>query len=676
MSLLETNQIVYSKHKEEGWLPATVESAQEVGGDRSAVLRLESGDRVHLKGLSSDDDKWCLADQQSLLGTDDMVKMDALTEGSVLHNLRVRYRDYTIYTAVGSILVAVNPYQPLPRLYDEARMRVYSAAATDATPPPHPYHLMELAYRGLVSDRASQSILISGESGAGKTETTKYLLQYLSVRAGDGGSGGSVGVAEAVVQQNPVMEAFANAKTSRNNNSSRFGKYIKVELGGEGGVCGGHVTTYLLEKMRVVQQLPGERNYHVFYQLCAGANAAAREELGLEGGAESFALLTGGGCTAIRGVDDAAGYRLLQKCLGSLGLGEEARESLVRVLAAVLHLGNINFDPLEIRGQDAGSSIAGGLADVTLQHAARLLGVPPEKLVTSLTVALIGNAADGASGAGGGGGGRNSNFSVSVPLNVEAARAARDAVAKAIYAAAFSWLVGKLTLPRCAVCSAYGDSSSDTQFIGILDIFGFEAFGTNSLEQLLINYANERLQQQFNFFVFKLEEQEFQAEGLSAVYVDECRVEWTDNSEILSLLEAKPMGLLSLLNEEATLKNGTSENLVKRYRQGFDGAPCFCNRMPVRGGATLDEAIFGVRHFAGEVYYTVTGFVEKNRDAVPVALADLVLDSSDRFVSQIVLYCTVLYCARPGELWGTTTDACRELLPHDILFEFVRFCAA
>eukprot|EP00752_Nemacystus_decipiens_P006633 g5963.t1 len=634
---LESGQLVFVKDVVEGWLPATVGATNGQGEDMSLELVHEDGRSEMVTKVS--EDRLQRGDPSCLKGVEDMVKMDILTVGSVLHNLRTRYANQDIYTSVGSILAAINPYVLIPSLYDEKCMDLYANMATDAGVPPHPYELMELAYRGLITDHRSQSVLISGESGAGKTETTKYLLSYLSHRSSTmekerresvpnidqrrNSIGGRFSVEDSVVMSNPVMEAFANAKTTRNHNSSRFGKYIQVTLHSSGVVTGGRVTTYLLEKTRVARQLEGERSYHVFYQLCEGAGEEMREQLGLKEASE-FRSLIGGDCVEVNSIDDKEGFSETSRCMESIGLGPDQQQGVFRVVAAVLHLLNVEFNTVDIPGQDVGSEVSTKGEGSSLEWASKLLGVKPDQLEKALVARFISP------------GGFGSQDLVVVPSSPLVAASARDAVAKALYSSLFDWLVEKINLTLTAAMNSKASTDTSNRFIGLLDIFGFEAFGTNSLEQLLINYANERLQQQFNAFVFKLEEEEFAKQGLSKVYVEHCRVEFADNDDVLRLLEGRPQGILSLLKEESTLKTGTGLNLGKRYRQAFKGNDRFAVPRARGGSRAGTEATFGVVHFAGEVIYDATEFVEKNRDEVPSALHDLVLSSNDRFVANLL----------------------------------------
>ncbi|CAN0189849.1 unnamed protein product [Ectocarpus fasciculatus] len=289
-----------------------------------------------------------------------------------------------------------------------------------------------------------------------------------------------------------------------------------------------------------------------------------------------------------------------------------------QVVAAVLHLLNVEFDTVDIPGQDVGSKVSEKGEDSSLSWASKLLGVKPDQLEEALVARFINP------------GGFGSADFVVVPSSPLVAESARDAVAKALYSSLFDWLVEKINLTLTAAMNSKTAANANNRFIGLLDIFGFEAFGTNSLEQLLINYANERLQQQFNAFVFKLEEEEFAKQGLSKVYVEHCRVEFADNDDVLRLLEGKPQGILSLLKEESTLKTGTGLKLGKRYRQAFKGNDRFALPRARGGSRAGTEATFGIVHFAGEVIYDATEFVEKNKDEVPTALHDLVLSSNDR----------------------------------------------
>eukprot|EP00959_Pyramimonas_sp_CCMP1952_P333309 6979144-Pyramimonas_sp.AAC.1 len=321
-----------------------------------------------------------------------------------------------------------------------------------------------------------QSMVISGESGAGKTETTKIAMQYLATLAG--GSG----MEEQVLQTNPILEAFGNAKTLRNNNSSRFGKLIDIHFDNCARIIGAHIQTYLLEKSRVVHQSKGERGYHVFYQLCAGATSEERAKWGLQS-ADKYKFLSGGEAISIKGVDDQKDFLDLKKALSTVGIGEGLQHELFQVLAAVLWLGNIQFSPGE------GTQVAPG--SPAAEFAAKLLGTSRSTLEKALTTRTIATGKE----------------KIVKPLKMEEANEGRDALAKAIYGSLFNWLVSQIN-------KSLSDSRASASTISILDIYGFESFQHNSFEQLCINYANERLQQLFNHHLFKLEQEEYQSEQI------------------------------------------------------------------------------------------------------------------------------------------------------------------
>jgi len=374
----------------------------------------------------------------------------------------------------------------------------------------------------MVDKNASQSILITGESGAGKTETTKFVMKYLA------GLAGGTGMEDRVLETNPILEVFGNAKTIHNKNSSRFGKLIEIYFNRSRAISGALIQTYLLEKSRVVHQLPGERNYHIFYQLCRGAAHEDRVACSLPAPEDltTFAYLSGSGCTDIAGVNDAADFAEVQRAMTDVGIDPEQQQGIWRVLAAVLWLGNIEFVP---SGRDSSDAVNVADTDTSthaLHTAAELLSVPEEALAQALTRRRM--VAGGEL--------------ITRELSMDAALENRDAFAKAIYEAQFRWLVNQINVALKSVRSAA------TTSLCILDIYGFECFHENSFEQLCINYANERLQQQFAAHLFKLEQAAYEEEG-----VDWKRVDFEDNQECVDLIEARPpvgVGLLSLLDEE------------------------------------------------------------------------------------------------------------------------------
>ena len=450
--------------------------------------------------------------------------------------MRHRFGRDHVYTYTGKICIAVNPFnwQVSQPLYAEELLVKYRGQELDDMPP-HVYGIAEQAYQKILNDEpVNQSILVSGESGAGKTESVKIMMQYLAVVSKS--SGGQNKVAAQVLASNPLLEAFGNARTLRNNNSSRFGKFIEIQFSSRQlKMAGARIHIYLLEKSRVVQQSTGERNYHVFYQLLAGLSDEERAQVHLQAGIETFHLLNQSGCVAIDGVDDAAEMQRTRTAMVAVGMGDDEIGAVTATLAAVLLLAQLAFE----QDGDEKSAVAADAGE-TLQHIASLLG--PEQ-AEDLSAALCTRRLI------------TRDDEITVPLTLEQARDSRDALGKSIYGRLFSWLVD-----RCN--EKLVDDEASAAFIGILDIFGFESFKVNSFEQLCINYANERLQQQFNWDVFKSEQAEYEAEGIEWKYI-----EFIDNQQCLDLIDHKAqMGILHLLDEECAIQKGSDETLAQKLR--------------------------------------------------------------------------------------------------------------
>ncbi|KAL1832690.1 hypothetical protein ACET3Z_002341 [Daucus carota] len=501
------------------------------------------------------------ANPDILDGVDDLMQLSYLNEPSVLHNLQFRYDRDMIYTKAGPVLVAINPFKKVP-LYGNDFIEGYRRKTIAS---PHVYAITDTALREMIRDEVNQSIVISGESGAGKTETAKIAMQYLAAL------GGGSGIEYEILKTNPILEAFGNAKTSRNNNSSRFGKLIEINFSETGRISGANIQTFLLEKSRVVQCAEGERSYHSFYQLCAGAPPSLREKLNLKTAME-YNYLRQSSCYSIPGVDDAKEFRVVTEALDVVHVSKEDQESVFAMLSAVLWLGNVSFaavddenhvEPVNDEGLVTVAKLIGcNVADLKLALSTRNMKVRNENIVQRLTLS---QAID-----------------------------ARDALAKSIYSCLFDWLVEQINKSLVVGKRRTGRS------ISILDIYGFESFIRNSFEQFCINYANERLQQHFNRHLFKLEQEEYIQDG-----IEWARVDFEDNQDCLSLFEKKPLGLLSLLDEESTFPNGTDLTFATKLKEHLHSDPCF------RGER---EKAFTVCHYAGEVMYDTTGFLEKNRD--------------------------------------------------------------
>ncbi|XVE50396.1 hypothetical protein DITRI_Ditri01bG0159200 [Diplodiscus trichospermus] len=480
-----------------------------------------------------------------------------------------------IYSKAGPVLIAVNPFKDV-QIYGKDFVTSYGLKATDS---PHIFAIADAAYNEMINDGVNQSIIISGESGAGKTETAKFAMQYLAALGGGNG-----GIEHEVLQTNCILEAFGNAKTSRNDNSSRFGKLFEIHFTALGKISGAKIQTYVFnvsfEQSRVVQLATGERSYHIFYQLCAGAPPALREKLNLKM-ANEYSYLFQSDCLVIDGVDDAQKFHKLMEALDVVQICKEEQEQVFAMLAAVLWLGNISYQVIDNENHIEAS------ADEALTTAARLVGCAPHELMQALSTHRI----------------RVGKDIIAKKLTLQQAIDTRDALAKFIYASLFDWLVEQINKSLEAGKQCTGRS------ISILDIFGFESFKKNSFEQFCINYANERLQQHFKRHLFKLEQEEYELEG-----IDWTKVDFEDNQKCLDLFEKKPLGLLSLLDEESNFPNATDLTLSNKLKQHLHANSCFKGD---RGMA------FSVRHFSGEVLYDTKGFLEKNRDPLNSELVQL-----------------------------------------------------
>ncbi|XP_047182059.1 myosin-2-like isoform X4 [Vigna umbellata] len=434
------------------------------------------------------------ANPDILEGIEDLIQLSYLNEPSVLHNLQYRYAQDMIYSKAGPILIALNPFKNV-EVYGNDYVLAYRQKLTDS---PHVYALTDAAYNEMMTGEVNQSIIISGESGAGKTETAKIAMQYLAALGG-----GCSGIENEILQTNFILEAFGNAKTSRNDNSSRFGKLIEIHFSTMGKICGAKVQTFLLEKSRVVQLALGERSYHIFYQLCAGSSSKLKERLNLRAASE-YKYLNQSDCTTIDGVDDAKKFKRLMKALDVIQMCKEDQELVFKMLAAILWLGNIAF-----QDSDNENHIE-VVNDEAVTNAAVLMGCSSQELMTVLSTHKIQAGKD----------------TITKKLTLRQAIDARDAIAKFIYASLFDWLVEQVNKSLQVGKRCTGRS------ISILDIYGFESFQNNSFEQFCINYANERLQQHFNRHLFKLEQEDYELDG-----IDWTRVEFEDNQVCLDLFE-------------------------------------------------------------------------------------------------------------------------------------------
>ncbi|XP_061995607.1 myosin-17-like [Rosa rugosa] len=524
-------------------------------------------------------------------GVDDMTKLSYLHEPGVLHNLAARYELNEIYTYTGNILIAVNPFQRLPHMYDTHMMEQYKGAGFGELSP-HVFAIADVAYRAMINEGKSNSILVSGESGAGKTETTKMLMRYLAYLGGRSGVEGRT-VEQQVLESNPVLEAFGNAKTVRNNNSSRFGKFVEIQFDKSGRISGAAIRTYLLERSRVCQISDPERNYHCFYLLCS-APPEDREKFKL-GNPKDYHYLNQSSCYVLDGIDDGEEYAATRRAMDVVGISDEEQDAIFMVVAAILHLGNVEF----AKGEDVDSSvIKDEKSRFHLSTTAELLKCDPKSLEDALIKRVMVTPEE----------------VITRTLDPVSALASRDALAKTIYSRLFDWLVEKINF-------SIGQDPNSKSLIGVLDIYGFESFKFNSFEQFCINFTNEKLQQHFNQHVFKMEQEEYTKEEINWSYI-----EFVDNQDVLDLIEKKPGGVISLLDEACMFPKSTHETFAQKLYQTFKNNKRFIK-------PKLSRTSFTISHYAGEVTYLADQFIDKNKDYVVAEHQDLLTASKCPFVA-------------------------------------------
>ncbi|ESW08884.1 hypothetical protein PHAVU_009G082600 [Phaseolus vulgaris] len=532
------------------------------------------------------------ADEDEHGGVEDMTRLAYLNEPGVLYNLRRRYALNDIYTYTGSILIAVNPFTKLPHLYDIHMMEQYKGAPFGELSP-HVYAVADASYRAMMNGGQSQSILVSGESGAGKTETTKLIMQYLTF-VGGRAAGDDRTVEQQVLESNPLLEAFGNARTVRNDNSSRFGKFVEIQFDSNGRISGAAIRTYLLERSRVVQITDPERNYHCFYQLCASERDVEKYKLKHP---SHFHYLNQSKVYELEGINSAEEYMKTRRAMDIVGISHEDQEAIFCTLAAILHLGNIEFSP----GKEHDSSVLkDDKSRFHLQMAANLFRCDLNLLLATLCTRSI----------------QTREGNIVKALDCNAAVAGRDTLAKTVYARLFDWLVDKIN-------SSVGQDINSQMQIGVLDIYGFECFKYNSFEQFCINFANEKLQQHFNQHVFKMEQEEYTKEEINWSYI-----EFIDNQDVLDLIEKKPIGIIALLDEACMFPKSTHETFSTKLFKHFLSHPRLEKEK-------FSETDFTLSHYAGKVTYHTDTFLDKNRDYVVVEHCNLLSSSKLPFVSAL-----------------------------------------
>ncbi|XP_061090707.1 unconventional myosin-Ib isoform X4 [Conger conger] len=520
----------------------------------------------------------------NMIGVGDMVLLEPLTEDSFIDNLRKRFDHNEIYTYIGSVVISINPYRALPIFtpdkVEEYRNRNFYELS------PHIYALADEAYRSLRDQDKDQCILITGESGAGKTEASKLVMSYVAAVCGKGHEVNKV--KEQLLQSNPVLEAFGNAKTVRNDNSSRFGKYMDIEFDFKGDPLGGVISNYLLEKSRVVKQPRGERNFHIFYQILSGAPDDTLKKLKLQRDFSKYNYLSLDSAV-VNGLDDAASFRTVRNAMQIVGFQEDEVQSVLELVAAVLKLGNIEFKP-ESRVNGLDESRVKDKND--LKEMCELLGTEQSVLERAFSYRTVEAKVE----------------KVSTTLNVAQAYYARDALAKNLYSRLFSWLVNRINE------SIKAQTKTRKKVMGVLDIYGFEIFEDNSFEQFIINYCNEKLQQIFIELTLREEQEEYIREGIEWTNID-----YFNNAIICDLIENHQNGILAMLDEEC-LRPGTvtDDTFLDKLNTVCAEHLHFESRLSKNSKFLTDHSLphscFRIQHYAGKVLYRVEGFMDKNND--------------------------------------------------------------
>ncbi|CEG44284.1 myosin-like protein [Plasmopara halstedii] len=626
ISSVTTGARCYIPDNDVAWLPVYVESVDEDA--RLVTVRIQrprpecpmdhdDSDRsgeVRVVALSTGFPLQNAKLSRHIQGVANMIDLNHLHEAAILRNLRKRFHSRLPYTYTGDICLAVNPYQWLDELYTPRLHTQYLEARTRQELPPHVYAVSVAAFKHMCEHSQNQSILVSGESGAGKTETTKILMDNLAMIASSSSTtkGADDSITSRIIQVNPLLESFGNAKTTRNDNSSRFGKFTQLQFDANAKLCGAQCETYLLEKTRVISHERGERNYHIFYQLLHGTTEAESDAMGLGPNGPKFGYLQEKEPQNVNRhgrkiksdevepvkpqavqeaeiAKDRARFAKTREALTLLGLTPEQQIGLFHVLSGILHLGEAQF-VTKIENDEACDLVMDSVV-----YSSLLLGLDPEMMATALTHRTMKAAGD----------------VYRVPLTVDQALSGRDALAKAIYASIFDWLVAGINASLGAACQVTRTT------IGVLDIFGFESFQYNSFEQLCINYANEKLQEKFTQDVFRAVEEEYEREEITWAHIA-----YADNSDTLALIDGR-MGILALLNEEIVRPRGNEEGFVNKL------ASAYLKQKQLIDFPRTSKTQFAIHHYAGTVLYEAMGFLDKHKDALLSDLSELMCHSHE-----------------------------------------------
>ncbi|XP_030554876.1 myosin heavy chain, muscle isoform X22 [Drosophila novamexicana] len=610
---LEQRRIDQSKpydSKKSCWVP------DEKEGYLLGEIKATKGDIVSV-GLPGGETKDFKKDQLQQVNppkyekAEDMSNLTYLNDASVLHNLRQRYYNKLIYTYSGLFCVAINPYKRYP-VYTNRCAKMYRGKRRNEVPP-HIFAISDGAYVDMLTNHVNQSMLITGESGAGKTENTKKVIAYFATVGASGKKDESQknkgSLEDQVVQTNPVLEAFGNAKTVRNDNSSRFGKFIRIHFGPSGKLAGADIETYLLEKARVISQQSLERSYHIFYQIMSGAVAGVKDMCLLSDNIYDYFNVSQGKVT-VPSIDDSEEFQLADQAFDILGFTKQEKEDVYKITAAVMHMGGMKFkqrgreEQAEQDGEEEGGRVS------------KLFGCDTAELYKNLLKPRI----------------KVGNEFVTQGRNVQQVTNSIGALCKGVFDRLFKWLVKK--------CNETLDTKQKRQhFIGVLDIAGFEIFDYNGFEQLCINFTNEKLQQFFNHHMFVLEQEEYKKEGIEWAFIDF----GMDLLACIDLIE-KPMGILSILEEESMFPKATDQTFSEKLTNTHLGksAP-FQKPKPPKPGQ--QAAHFAIGHYAGVVAYNITGWLEKNKDPLNDTVVDQFKKSQNKLLIEI-------FADHPGQSGG------------------------
>eukprot|EP01039_Chlorochromonas_danica_P007189 gene7189-7956_t len=602
MAHFEAGSWVWIQDEVERYLPAKVIKPFTKG--QPTMVQTEDGENRNLNAQQSSFCEQCNPEAMDS-SIQDLVNISDLNEMSILHNLRIRFKEDRIYTNISSILISVNPFKLLP-LYTPEILEMYRTGSRGK--PPHVFAIAVNAYNNMLADSEDQTVVCSGESGAGKSEATKLILQFLtdvSHKASVTTTNSISHVLEAqILAANPILEAFGNAKTLRNNNSSRFGKLITVNFDQKGAIIGGGIINYLLEKSRVVFQTPGERNYHIFYQLLSASDTDPTLTAALKLQApELFHFTSQSGVSHVEGISDDKDFEDMKNSMSILKFSNDVQLEVFKIVAGVLHFGNLKFVVEKRETSEDACSITN---PEVIAHASSLWGCDAEMMQKFLTHRHIGTRSI-----------------ILVSYSMQQAMDARDAMVKRVYAELFQYLVDQINVQL---------SRSGLQrhkFIGVLDIFGFESFAVNSFEQLCINFCNEKLQFHFNEHIFKMEQALYQEEGIHIP-----GTAFVDNQPTLDLLEAKVTGVFSMIDEEINVPKGSDEGLLQKIlSKHADGKHPNLLRPKAKDCKDFLKN-FGVLHYAGPVFYNVSSFLEKNKDQLHSDIIGVLQNSTSPLVGK------------------------------------------